>query len=188
MARAQRREVHPALLARPAEPESDAHPSPRPVLCLLRRLQRRAHARPTSCSCRRAGRIAWRTSRLRAHRATRRKATAWPRDIRSLRLHSAARPGTPFSGQPFDSSTDPANRPQGGFARSREAMMARPDRHETRRRTREMLRLLTEGQTLTDAAKTAQVEPERVLRLLDDPGFRAATVLLLDRPRHELAA
>lgn len=58
-------------------------------------------------------------------------------------------------------------------------MQGRPTRHETKRRTKELLRLLAEGSTLADAARVAQVKPERVLTLMADAPFREAVVTLL---------
>lgn len=55
----------------------------------------------------------------------------------------------------------------------------RPNRHESRRRTQELLRRLADGESLADAAKGAQVKPERVLTLLADRPFRDAVNLLL---------
>lgn len=56
----------------------------------------------------------------------------------------------------------------------------RPRGTETRRRTRELLELLAGGSTLAEAAKSARVKPERVLRLLEDREFRAAYCTLAE--------
>lgn len=52
----------------------------------------------------------------------------------------------------------------------------RPRGFESRRRTREFLRLLAEGESPLAAAREASVSPSRALRLLDDPGVRAVLV------------
>ena len=59
-------------------------------------------------------------------------------------------------------------------------MPGRPRGAESRQRTRALLQLLADGVPLHEAAKAAQVKPERILRLMADPGFRAATWALLE--------
>ena len=61
------------------------------------------------------------------------------------------------------------------------AQTGRPRDHETKRRTREFLRLLADGVMPHDAAKRAGVKPERALRLLADPAFRRTFCELLDQ-------
>lgn len=58
--------------------------------------------------------------------------------------------------------------------------MARPIGIESRRRQREFVRLLADGQTWRDAARNARVDPSTVLTLLDEPAFRAVARALLD--------
>lgn len=50
-------------------------------------------------------------------------------------------------------------------------MAGRPRASDTRARTKELLRLLTIGTPLAEAAIQAKVKPERVLRLLDSEEF-----------------
>lgn len=59
--------------------------------------------------------------------------------------------------------------------------MARPRAFETCRRTRELLRHVAAGVPLVLAAKQANVDPARVLRLLDEPDFFAAYMAVRDR-------
>lgn len=56
----------------------------------------------------------------------------------------------------------------------------RPCAADTAARTRELIRHLADGATFSQAAKLARVKPERVLRLLDEPEFRAVAQAVLD--------
>lgn len=47
----------------------------------------------------------------------------------------------------------------------------RPRGFESRRRTKELVRLVSIGTPLVVAARESGVKPARVLRLLDDPAF-----------------
>lgn len=59
--------------------------------------------------------------------------------------------------------------------------MGRPRAFETRRRTGELLRHVAAGAPLVLAARQANVDPVRVLRLLDEPEFFAAYMAVRDR-------
>lgn len=56
----------------------------------------------------------------------------------------------------------------------------RPRREETRLRTREFLHLVAAGEPPHKAARKARVKPDRIVRLLGEPGFRRALCQLLE--------
>ncbi len=61
--------------------------------------------------------------------------------------------------------------------------LGRPRDNTVARRSRELLRLLADGRTLTDATVTAGLSPLRVVKLLDDEPFRAAVVAVMAKER-----
>lgn len=61
-------------------------------------------------------------------------------------------------------------------------MAGRPRGAESKLRSDELLRLLASGVSLREAARAARVKPDRVLTLMADPHFRAATYALLEPP------
>lgn len=64
----------------------------------------------------------------------------------------------------------------------------RPADDESKARTRALIGHLSAGQSLRAAATLAHVKPDRVLGLLDDPGFRKVAVALLDEQSAREAA
>lgn len=58
--------------------------------------------------------------------------------------------------------------------------MPRPVRDDSANRAREVLRHLSDGNTLKRAAELAKVDPGRVLTLLQKPDYRAAVCGLLE--------
>lgn len=64
----------------------------------------------------------------------------------------------------------------------------RPDTIESARRRRQFIRLLTNGHSWADAARTARVKPAAVLRMLDDPGFAQVAANLLHEHASKVAA
>lgn len=57
----------------------------------------------------------------------------------------------------------------------------RPSPGESERRTREFVRLLAAGETFADAQRQSGIAAARVLRLLDEPAFRAIAVAALEQ-------
>lgn len=55
-------------------------------------------------------------------------------------------------------------------------MAGRPRGLESRRRTQEFLRLVSEGSSLVEAARAAGMSPVRALRLLDEPAVLAVVL------------